>query len=471
MPDHNEASAKQPSASQALLSSEAVAPLAQQQVKNQDDSHDTHHDSPNNYHAAHLRMRSSSEPPVSAKGAAARNPSVTDEEVWKLLKQHPTVADQLETQLYGRVKFVTIDLKYLCYKFFLEMKDKTRKWLHDGCPWAEVEESLQKSIQEHLALIDVREAIHNPPPGRYTRYIEAVKDGKIKPLVSAKDWYRTEALEQVSVDVDPPKFQLRMCAPFHENNGLALLLIGDHWEKSRMGKAKTWYGHKYWRVGDMKHVPLPDHMHITLVRCPGNVKCLIRAYKHLQERKRALFAAWLCSNEHLVHLLLPAGPHESEPAKSQQFLDLCNTNCDNRLITVAWAMNEKGIINANSYEIVERRIVFLRYGSSAGSTEDDIPPDVYVDLEGREVKPDANDVVLPETEDTYKALAEFYNNVDEGDLEEEDGLDEVDGGDDQAAAAPDIIHQEQEDNHGGNTGKHGTQASSESCHPSKKAKY
>lgn len=359
MPDHNEASAKQPSASQALLSSEAMAPLAQQQVKNQDDSHDTHHDSPNNYHAAHLRMRSSSEPPVSAKGAAARNPSVTDEEVWKLLKQHPAVADQLETQLYGRVKFVTIDLKYLCYKFFLEMKDKTRKWLHDGCPWAEVEASLQKSIQEHLALIDVREAIHNPPPGRYTRYIEAVKDGKIKPLVSAKDWYRTEALEQ----------------------------------------------------------------------------------------------------------------HESEPAKSQQFLDLCNTNCDNRLITVAWAMNEKGIINANSYEIVERRIVFLRYGSSAGSTEDDIPPDVYVDFEGREVKPDANDVVLPETEDTYKALAEFYNNVDEGDLEEEDGLDEVDGGDDQAAAAPDIIHQEQEDNHGGNTGKHGTQASSESCHPSKNAKY
>jgi hypothetical protein len=67
----------------------------------------------------------------------------------------------------------------------------------------------------------------------------------------------------------------------------------------------------------------------------------------------------------------------------------------------------------------ERRLVFLRYSASP------VLPSVYVDVRGSEVTVQPDDVVLPEDEKTYETLSKVYEQVQEEDLVEVQGANDL----------------------------------------------
>ncbi|KAB5580249.1 hypothetical protein GE09DRAFT_1050838 [Coniochaeta sp. 2T2.1] len=262
-----------------------------------------------------------------------------------------------------------------------------------------------------MDLMDLRGGLHNPPPPNYGR-----------PVISKSKYGRNYSLISLKPPEEPGsnKLVLHMVSHHHhQNSGLKLMVIGQHdWTEATSHGHRATLGYTYSTLDDKQPVEALLLSHIPLLQCPGNVKRLIKAYHHLQQRKRTMAQEYVSHYEHEEYLYGDE-LHDSPPDKSEEFWErYYKYEHDDKLTVCKYRFRDWGhgdIDLRKKGRFVKRRLVFRRNRDDA---ENEM---VYVNLDDREVAVTDEDVVLPETEETYEALWAFYERATEEDLEDQDG--------------------------------------------------
>jgi hypothetical protein len=178
-------------------------------------------------------------------------------------------------------------------------------------------------------------------------------------------------------------------------------------EFSKSGKAAHFY-----ELGSRKQIA-PKRDDVILDITAENLRLLSEAYFLIRERKAKLRDLWKAVNKHRVGMVVVLEDYEA--AEDYELLDKIvrypeqqYTNSKHLVVTVLEA-KESGAMRREGRTITARRLLLVRgYDNQPEDTSQ--PSRVYIQVsDGAVVQRMDTDVVLPETENTYRQLAFFLD--------------------------------------------------------------